>query len=144
MTSSDERRLTLVYSLKAPTAKVYAALTDPEKIVRWWGPDTGPTVSATADVRPGGHFKVVFRTEDGREYTNYGVYREVVKDEKLVFTWHHPEAPERDSLVTVLLKAVDGGTELTLIHEGLPDEKTRDSHRDGWKGALNKLQAFVA
>jgi uncharacterized protein YndB with AHSA1/START domain len=142
--SSDKRSLTLVYSIKAPTAKVYAALTDPEKIVRWWGPDGGPTVSAEAEVRPGGHFRVVFRTEDAKEYTNHGVYQEVVKDEKLVFTWHHPEAPERDSLVTVLLKAVEGGTELTLIHEGFPDEETRDSHRDGWKGALNKLQAFVA
>jgi uncharacterized protein YndB with AHSA1/START domain len=135
--------LTLVYWMKAPAAKVYAALTDPGKIIRWWGPDTGPTVSAEADVRPGGHFKVVFRTEDGREHTNFGVYQEVVEDEKLVFTWNRPEVPDSESLVTVLLKAVDGGTQLTLTHEELPDEETRDSHRDGWKGALDKLAGFV-
>jgi uncharacterized protein YndB with AHSA1/START domain len=122
---------------------VYAAWTDPEKMLRWWGPDAGPTVSATADVRPGGRFEVVFRTEDGEEHTSYGVYREVVADQKLVFTWHWRATPEQESTVTVLLEAVNGGTELTLIHEGFPDDSQRDDHREGWSGALHKLASFA-
>lgn len=140
----DEPSLTITRWIDAPPAKVFAALTDPTKILRWWGPDAGPTVSAQADVRPGGRFRVTFRTEDGSEYTNFGVYREVVKDEKLVLTWRWLGTPEHESLVTVLLKTVNGGTELTLIHQGFPDDETRDSHRDGWSGALDKLQRLTA
>lgn len=46
-------RVTIVRKIKAPPAKVYAALTEIELVIRWWGPDAGPTLSAKADVRPG-------------------------------------------------------------------------------------------
>jgi uncharacterized protein YndB with AHSA1/START domain len=45
--------------------------------------------------------------------------------------------------VTFLLESFDGGTELTLFHNFLPDEEARKSHEDGWKGFLNKLQLFL-
>ena len=136
--------LTLVRRLGAPPSMVYAAWTDPDKILRWWGPDAGPTLSATADVRIGGRFEVMFRTEDGKEHTCYGIYRDVVVDRKLVFTWRWRERSDPESMVTILLEPAGGGTELTLIHERLPNEAERDSHRDGWSGALDKLHAFVA
>jgi uncharacterized protein YndB with AHSA1/START domain len=44
--------VTIVRRIKAPPAKVYAALTEPKLMIRWWGPDAGPTLSAEADVRP--------------------------------------------------------------------------------------------
>jgi uncharacterized protein YndB with AHSA1/START domain len=139
----EQPSLTIVRWMDAPPGKVFAALTDPAKIMRWWSPDAGPTLSAQADVRPGGHFLVTFRTEDGTEYTNYGVYQEVVRDERLVLTWRWRDKPGSGSLLTVLLKAVGGGTEVTLIHEGFPDEETRDSHRIGWECALDKIQELV-
>ncbi len=95
------------------------------------------------EFRVGGRFNVTFRTEDGGEHTSFGVYRQVVAAEKLVFTWHLRETPELESLVTVLLNPVNGGTELILIHEGFPDEETRDSHREGWKRALDKVQGLI-
>jgi uncharacterized protein YndB with AHSA1/START domain len=67
------------------------------------------------------------------------VYREVVPDEKLVFTWQWRAKPEWESLVTVTLKRDGDATILTLIHEQLPDEGERDGHRNGWTGALEKL-----
>ena len=51
--------------------------------------------------------------------------------------------PERESLVTFLLEPFDGGTELTLIHEHLPDEAARKSHEQGWSGLLDKLPVFL-
>jgi uncharacterized protein YndB with AHSA1/START domain len=51
--------------------------------------------------------------------------------------------PERESLVTFLLKPLDGGTELTLTHEHLPDQEARVSHEHGWSGLLDKLVAFL-
>lgn len=135
--------VTIVRRIKAPPSKVYAALTKPELMVRWWGPDAGPTLSAQADVRPGGRFSVVFRVMDGSEYNPTGIYQEVVPDEKLVFTWEWAGAPDRESLVTFLLRPIDIGTELTLIHAQLPDESARASHALGWNGFVEKLQAFL-
>ena len=135
--------VTIVREIKTTPAKVYAALTDPKRMVQWWGPDAGPTLRAEADVRPGGRFSVVFRLLNGDEHNPTGVYQEVVPDSKLVFTWEWPEMPERESLVTFLLKPIEGGTELTLIHAQLTDEGARASHAQGWTGFLNKLQMYL-
>src|SRR6185436_20888192 len=102
--------VTIVRRIKAPPAKVWAAITEPELMLRWWGPDAGPTVSVEADVRPGGRFSIKFRLLNGDEHNPTGVYRDVIPDRKLVFTWEWPEMPETESLVTFLLAPFDGGT----------------------------------
>lgn len=135
--------LTMVRRIKTSPAKVYAALTDPKLMLRWWGADAGPTLRAEADVRPGGRFSVVFRLLDGNEYNPTGVYKEVVPEKKLVFTWEWHGMPERESLVTFLLKPLAEVTELTLIHEQLPDVGARKSHEQGWDGWFGKLQNFL-
>ena len=135
--------VTIVRRIKAPPARVWAAITQPKLMIRWWGPDAGPTLRAEADVRPGGRLSVLFRLLHGEEHNPTGVYREVVPGRKLVFTWEWPGMPERESLVTFLLKPFDGGTELTLIHEQLPDEEARQSHARGWSGLLDKLVGFL-
>ena len=136
--------VTIVRRIKAPPAKVWAAITQPALMMQWWGPDAGPTLSAEADVRPGGRFSVVFRLLNGEEHNPTGIYQEVVPEKKLVFTWEWPGMPERESLVTFLLEPFDGGTKLTLIHEHLPDEDARKSHEEGWSGLLDKLPVFLA
>ncbi|MDW5316829.1 SRPBCC domain-containing protein [Rhizobium sp. PL01] len=133
----------IVRTIKASPAKVWAAITQPEQMIRWWGPDAGPTLSAVADVRPGGQFAVVFQLINGDEHNPTGIYQEVVPEEKLVFTWDLPETSERVSLVTFLLRPFEGGTELTLLHEHLPNEEERKSHKQGWKGLLDKLPIFL-
>ena len=135
--------LTIVRRIKAPPAKVWAAITRPELMMQWWGPDGGPTLSVVADVRPGGRFSIVFRLLSGTEHNPTGIYREVVPERKLVFTWDLPGAPEPESLVTFLLEPIAGGTELTLTHERLPDEPARTSHEQGWSGLLDKLPVFL-
>lgn len=142
--TADPPSLTLVRRFKAPPANVYAAWTEPEQMLLWWGPDAGPVLSAEADVHPGGRFRVVFRTLDGEQHECRGTYREVEPDRRLVFTWQWLSMPERESLVTVALRAVPDGTELTLTHAQFHDEKTRDSHRSGWNGALDKLEKLFA
>jgi uncharacterized protein YndB with AHSA1/START domain len=135
--------LTLVRNIKAPPAKVFQAITQPDLMLQWWGPDAGPTLSAEADVRPGGRFNIVFQMLNGSRHSPSGVYREVIDNQKLVFTWEWPGMPERDSLVTFLLKPTADGTELTLIHEQLPDESARNSHQWGWQGLLEQLSNFL-
>jgi uncharacterized protein YndB with AHSA1/START domain len=99
---------------------------------------------AAVDLRVGGRYSIVFRTENGEEHHVSGVYREVVPDEKLVFTWSWRSTPERESLVTILIKPETDGSLLTLQHEKFFDEKARDDHRKGWSGCLDKLVAYFA
>jgi uncharacterized protein YndB with AHSA1/START domain len=136
--------LTLKRHLKAAPATVYAAWTDPTQLMRWFCPDGGPVLSAEADVRVDGQYRIVFCTEDGEEHDVSGLYREVVPEEKLAFTWMWRTMPERVSLVTVLLKRDGEGTLLTLTHEQFFDEPARDRHREGWTGALDKLERLFA
>jgi uncharacterized protein YndB with AHSA1/START domain len=135
--------LTVKRRLKAPPAKVFAAWTDPEKVKRWMGPGASTPVLAENDARVGGSYRWVTKSADGEMHDVGGIYREVIANEKLVFTWAWKSTPERESVVTVLLKPDGDGTLLTLTHEQLFDEETRDRHRGGWNGALDKLEKFV-
>lgn len=132
--------LTIKRRLDAPPARVYGAWTEPAKMMRWWGPERAEALRAEADARVGGRFRVVFRTFDGEEHDVSGIYREVRQDEKLVFTWAWRSMPERESLVTVLFQGEGDGTVLTLKHEQFVDEAARDRHREGWGGALDRLE----
>ena len=136
--------LTLKRRLNAPPAKVFAAWTEPEKLMQWFGPAQAQKVSAEMDVRVGGRYHIGMRTADGEEHNVSGIYREVVPNEKLQFTWAWRTTPERESLVTVLLKPDGDGTILTLIHEQFFDEPARDRHQSGWSGALDKLEKLFA
>jgi uncharacterized protein YndB with AHSA1/START domain len=129
--------------LNAPPAKVYAAWTDPEKIARWFGrADAKPgSFQAEIDARIGGRFRVSFCTDE-EYYEVGGVYREVVPNQRLVFSWAWHSTPERESTVT--LQPDGGGTLLTLHHEAFFDEAARDDHERGWSGALDKLEKFIA
>jgi uncharacterized protein YndB with AHSA1/START domain len=98
--------LTLKRRLNAEPAKVWAAWTDPEKIAQWFGPSETreDSVRAELDVRVGGRFRASFNTADGEYHEVGGVYREVVPNQRLVFSWAWHSTPERQSLVTVSLK----------------------------------------
>jgi uncharacterized protein YndB with AHSA1/START domain len=92
----------------------------------------------------GGRFHTQQLMENGDEHNVGGVYREVVPNEKLVFTWAWRSTPERESLVIVTFKADGEGTLLTLKHEMFFDEAARDGHYGGWSEALDKLVQHFA
>jgi uncharacterized protein YndB with AHSA1/START domain len=143
----DKPSLTLKRRLKAPPSQVYSAWTDPKKIARWFGPrDTAQaSVAAEIDLRVGGHYRISFTSEGGEQHQVGGVYREVVPNRRLVFSWAWHSTPERASLVSITL-APDGetGTLLTLQHEQFFDEKARDGHERGWAGTLEKLDQYLS
>jgi uncharacterized protein YndB with AHSA1/START domain len=136
--------LSIKRRLNASPAKVFAAWTDPAKIARWFGPGPIEVVRAEADARVGGRYRIVARSPDGEEHDVSGIYREVVPDQKLVFTWAWRSTPERESLVTIELKSDGDGTLLTLTHEQFFDEDARDRHQHGWSASLNKLEKVLA
>ena len=132
--------LTLVRRIAARPSIVFDALTTPEGIKCWWGPDGGPVLVAETDTRVGGRFRVRFRTLEGSEHESSGQYIEVRKPERLVMTWRWlgNEDPG-ESRVEIDLRAIADGTEITFTHSGLQDEESRLGHERGWSGALDKL-----
>jgi uncharacterized protein YndB with AHSA1/START domain len=133
--------LTLVRRIAARPSIVFDALTTPDGIACWWGPDTGPVLLAEIDARVAGRFRVRFRTLDGIEHESTGEYLEVVRPERLAMSWRWEGGEDPgESLVEIALRVIAEGTELTFTHSRLYDEETRRSHEQGWNGALDKLQ----
>ena len=138
--------LTLKRRLNASPEKVYAAWTNPQQIARWFGPSSvkAGTGQASIDARTGGRYRIVFTNEDGEHHEVGGAYREVIPNERLVFSWAWHSTPERESQVTVQLKPEGDGTLLTLHHERLFNQAARDGHERGWIGSLDKLEKCLA
>jgi len=74
-----------------------------------------------------------------------GVYRQILRPEKLVFTWRweSPNADEPETLVTVEFYERNGTTEVMLKHELLSDDGQREKHCEGWIGCLNQLERLI-
>ena len=141
--AAEKPKLTLVREFEAPPEAVWTAWTEPEALKHWFGPDAGAVSLAQTDVRVGGRFHIVFNTLDGEAHDVSGAYREVVPNERLVFTWAWISTPERISQVTLSFKPTKAGTELTLLHEHFFDLAARDGHEFGWTGSMQKLKAFL-
>ena len=137
---SSTPSLTLKRRLKAPANKIYQAWTRPEHMIQWWGiSDDVASRVAEVDVRVGGRFRVEFEIGNGKHDNVSGVYREVVPDRRLVFSWTWGATPERESQVTIDLKPDGDSTILTLTHEQLFDQKSCDDHVIGWNIILDNL-----
>ena len=136
--------LALKRRIKAAPAKVFAAWTVPQLMMGWWGPAGAKVLEAEADLRLGGRYRIRFTAPNGEEHEVGGVYREIVQDRRLVFTWAWRSTPERESLVSLGFAADGEGTLLTLTHERFFDEPARDRHRLGWTSTLDSLERFLA
>ena len=127
-------------TIPASPERVFQAWSDPEMMQRWLFPDECMQVEVEADFRVGGVYTLLMHNDQGETYPHKGIYKEIVANEKVVFTWSSDWVD--DSLVTVELKKAGAATELTLTHE-LPDrDGLADEHKGGWTGALNHLRAF--
>ena len=136
--------LTLERHLDAPVARVFKAWTDGEALKRWFGPSDAVVVGiAEVDLKVGGRYRIVMQEPGGEAHRVGGVYREIVPNERLVFTWAWESTPERQSLVTVTLTPAGRGTDLKLTHAPFFDEAVRDRHVHGWTGSLERLARHV-
>jgi uncharacterized protein YndB with AHSA1/START domain/predicted enzyme related to lactoylglutathione lyase len=151
MSTATASDLTLKLSrfIKAPPARVFAAWTQPENLMKWFGPGASHLVSAKTDLRVGGRYHLSMNTTGcGSEKKSgiadiSGTYKEVKPHTRLAFTWawsNNPQAGNDETLVTLDFMEVQGGTQLTLTHEGFADEEACGAHTHGWNGALDKLE----
>ena len=125
---------------------IYKAWTDPSTMGRWMAPRPYVCEKVELDVRAGGRYRIaMFNPENGNRPVVGGVYESVDPGKKLVFTWkwENNESCQEDSRVTVELIPIEGGTEVRLLHEKLPNVKERDSHVKGWSACLEQLEEGI-
>ena len=147
-TDIRQAKLELVITrvLDAPPLLVYRAWTELEHMVRWMGPKGFTAPSAKMDVRPGGQYRALIHSSEGKDYWFGGVYREVVEAKRLVFTFAWEEDGERgqENLVTVTFAEENGKTRMTFKQAPFQSTEERDGHEGGWSEAFDKLGAYIA
>ena len=133
--------LTLNRRIKGRPDDVFAAWTDPEIFKRWWGPPGTTTTAAEIDARVGGAYRATMLLPDGEIVYLKGKFLEVERPSKLVYTWawEDDDGIGPESLVTVTFADTGGETDVTVLHEQLPSEESRDRHSHGWVGCLDNL-----
>jgi uncharacterized protein YndB with AHSA1/START domain len=144
MSSIESRDDTIVeeITIRASAERIFAALTDPQQRVRWWGAEGRfRATHMESDLRPGGKWSTR-GTGFGKPFSVHGEYRLIERPRVLAFTWI-PDWQENasESLVRFDLVEKDGVTTVRLTHSGLSPEG-RQAHR-GWPQVLGWLKAFL-
>jgi uncharacterized protein YndB with AHSA1/START domain len=128
----------------APRERIFNAWTRSEELRKWFAPGPLTTAVADSDLRVGGRYRITMRGPDGKEHTVTGVYQVIEPPKRLVYTWRWEDKPSAgESTVTVEFNDRGESTEVVLRHEGLPNEKERADHEQGWNGCLEKLEKVV-
>jgi uncharacterized protein YndB with AHSA1/START domain len=131
--------------IKAPIERVFAALTDPQQLPKWWGSDDlYRTTAMTSDLREGGAWKSSGTGADGTSFDVGGTYTRVESPYRLEMTWC-PSWETFESHVSYSLTAIEGGTRVTARHSGFGEHAAAcNSHASGWERVLNWLDGYFA
>jgi uncharacterized protein YndB with AHSA1/START domain len=143
----EERVLVITRVFDAPRSLVWQAWADPERMARWAGPRGFTMTSCEMDTSPGGTFRFRMLSPQGTDHRVQGVYREIVEQERLVYTWAWVDAdgrPGHETLVTVTFADHGAKTLLTLRQALFESVTARDEHRGGWSSALDCLAEYLA
>lgn len=142
--------------LPAPVKRVFEAWTDATRLKEWFGPAGYRAHVVKLDVRAGGEYEIVMLPPAASEPPGavgpnsiVGRYREVSPSRRLVFTWSRVDPngtplDDGESLVTIDFRKVATGTEISITHEHLPTPESRDGHRAGWNGTLERFEGVVS
>ena len=139
---SEDLKVEIRRVIKAPRSRVFASWTTPELMQRWFAPGEMRLANASADLRVGGQYRIEMRGVDNAEYVATGVYRKIVPNELLSFTWGAGCDPGQETLVTITFRDFEHGTELMLTHERFSSADAAARHERGWVACLDKLEEF--
>lgn len=143
---SDANHLRIERTLPAPRSVVYRAFTDPSRMRQWFGPHGFAATFVELDVRVGGAWRGGMRGPDGEELIASGVYREVVANERLVFTYAWERDGARGFETSCRLELHDEGehTRLIFVQGAFETPADASGHQGGWSEAFEKLARAVA
>ena len=141
---NNDYALEIQRTLHATPEQVFDAWMTREAWQVWIGPKGLHCEVPLLEPAVGGRFQIRMSIAKGITIPVAGIYREVERPHRIVFNWGRADEPARSTLIAITLVAHDGGTALTLRHEGLESAASRDSHTQGWNDALDKLTAYLA
>ena len=152
------QELVIVRVFDAPCELVWKTWTEPDLVMRWWGPGGFTSPSCKIDFRVGGKYLFCMRSPQGQDFWNTGVYREIVPLERIVYTDQFADAqgnpvpashygvpgdwPE-ETRVTVTFEELGSKTRLTLQVVGVPAGFMSEMANAGWNQSLDKLAAAL-
>jgi glutathione S-transferase len=138
--------LILTRHFKAPPERVFAAFTEKALMLGWYGPEGMTVPNCMVDARVGGQFRVEMHRANGSVHIVTGEFKEIVPNERLVFSWGWLNGTGRnpETTVSVTLAPRDGGTDLKLEQSGFISEDFRRGHDEGWTSSWNALDALLA
>lgn len=125
--------------------KVYRAFLEPDAMAKWLPPDGFACTVHHLEPKVGGAFRMSFRNfTNGQKHSFGGQYVELVPNERLCYTdkFEDPSLPG-EMRVTVTLKKVSVGTEVSIVQEGVPDLIPVEACYLGWQQSLRNLTRLV-
>ena len=131
--------------LRAAPERVYRAFLEPAAMIKWLPPNGFVGTVHHMDARVGGSYKMSFTNfGTGSSHSFGGEYLELVPHERLRYRdkFDDPNLPG-EMQVTVSLKAVSCGTELTVLQDGVPDVIPPEACYLGWQESLVLLAQLV-
>lgn len=138
---SDQSTLTVTRTIQANKETIFKALTDENVMEKWFfaGPN-GWSATVKSKAAVGEEYQIDMHGENDT-YTHTGVFKEVIPNEKLVFTWNSQAV--QDTVVTITLVEKGDSTEVKLVHEFMPNKEMIENHTQGWTVILERLDHVV-
>jgi uncharacterized protein YndB with AHSA1/START domain len=117
---------------------VFGALVEPEKLAKWWGPKGFTTPSIELEPKLGGTYRIAMQPPDGELFHLSGEFRDSDAPVRLAYTfrWEEPTRGDRETVVALLLRDLDGSTELSVDQGAFITEERRAFHEQGWTESL--------
>jgi uncharacterized protein YndB with AHSA1/START domain len=141
-----DNELLIVRTFNAPPSVVFALWSSAEHLKQWMGPKDFACPEAIVDFRVGGSYRVLIKSASHGENWFGGVYREIVPDKRLAFTftWDN-DGPSAglEMLVTITFEEQDGKTVQTFHQAPFSNVERRDAHVGGWSQAFDREAAYV-
>jgi uncharacterized protein YndB with AHSA1/START domain len=147
VTLPSDREIVLTRVFDAPRDLVFEAFSKPEHMVHWWGQQDSTLPVCEMDFRPGGAWRFDEHAADGNEYGFRGEYREIVRPERIVWTFEFEGQPGHVALETMLFE--DLGQQTRIVGSTVfPSIEDRDSMLEegmarGAAESYNRLAAYL-
>ena len=129
--------LTVSRTIDAPPADVFDAWVDPAKVSAWFG-----TARVLMNPAVDGLYYIGVQHQ-GRTWPHYGRFLRIEPPRLVEQTWMSESTHGLESIVTFSIEPRGRGCEVTIHHTGLPNEKERRGHQDGWTGLLDAIEKQV-
>ncbi len=137
--------VSLHHVFTAKPEKLFRAFVEPDAVATWLPPFGFTCTVHELEAKEGGKHRMTFRNfTTGNSHSFGGTYLKLVPGETLVYTdaFDDPHLPG-EMKVTVMLKAVSVGTEMSVVQEGVPDQIPVEACYLGWQESLRKLAKLV-